>query len=99
MQVGLKGRRRSNGTLELEPVIKESFTFHDLRAKSGSDAGDVQEANDRLAYDDCARPRSYTDANRGGLGRGKKWEPEETERPIQALGSRSAPFNYLSSST
>lgn len=50
--MGLKGRRRSNGTLELEPVIKESFTFHDLRAKSGSDAGDVQEANDRLAHDD-----------------------------------------------
>ena len=52
MQVGLKGRKRSNGTVELEPVIKESFTFHDLRAKSGSDAGDVQEANDRLAHDD-----------------------------------------------
>ena len=28
------------------------FTFHDLRAKSGSDAEDVQEANDRLAHDD-----------------------------------------------
>ena len=37
-EVILKGRRPSNGTLELEPVIKESFTFHDLRANSGSDA-------------------------------------------------------------
>ena len=34
------------------PALREAFTFHDLRAKSGSDAGDVQEANDRLAHDD-----------------------------------------------
>jgi len=34
------------------PLLPESFTFHDLRAKSGSDSGDVQEANDRLAHDD-----------------------------------------------
>jgi hypothetical protein len=32
--------------------LNEAFTFHDLRAKSGSDAEDVQEANDRLAHDD-----------------------------------------------
>jgi integrase len=52
IQTGLKGRKKSNGEVALEPVIKESFTFHDLRAKSGSDAEDVQEANDRLAHDD-----------------------------------------------
>jgi integrase len=34
------------------PLLNEPFTFHDLRAKSGSDAEDVQEANDRLAHDD-----------------------------------------------
>lgn len=34
------------------PVLNEPFTFHDLRAKSGSDADDVREANDRLAHDD-----------------------------------------------
>jgi integrase len=52
IQTGLKGRKRKNGVITLEPVIKEAFTFHDLRAKSGSDAEDVQEANDRLAHDD-----------------------------------------------
>jgi integrase len=34
------------------PILREPFTFHDLRAKSGSDAEDVREANDRLAHDD-----------------------------------------------
>jgi integrase len=48
----IQGRKRSNGVLSVQPVIKESFTFHDLRAKSGSEAEDVQEANDRLAHDD-----------------------------------------------
>jgi integrase len=52
IQTGLKGRKKSNGEMALAPVITESFTFHDLRAKSGSDAKDVQEANDRLAHDD-----------------------------------------------
>jgi hypothetical protein len=33
-----------SGVVTLQPVIKEAFTFHDLRAKSGSDAEDVQEA-------------------------------------------------------
>jgi hypothetical protein len=39
-------KRGKNGEA---PLLKEAFTFHDLRAKSGSDAEDVQEANDRLA--------------------------------------------------
>jgi integrase len=52
IQTGLKGRKKRNGMVDLEAVLKESFTFHDLRAKSGSDAEDVQEANDRLAHDD-----------------------------------------------
>ena len=34
------------------PLLSEPFTFHDLRAESGSDAEDVQEAKDRLAHDD-----------------------------------------------
>lgn len=52
IQTALNGRKLKNGRVTLEPVLKEPFTFHDLRAKSGSDAGDVQEANDRLAHDD-----------------------------------------------
>ena len=52
IQTGLKGRKTKNGAFILEPVLSESFTFHDLRAKSGSDAENVQEANDRLAHDD-----------------------------------------------
>ena len=52
IQTGLKGRKKSNGEVSLEPVITESFTFRDLRAKSGSDVEDVQEANDRLGHDD-----------------------------------------------
>ena len=34
------------------PILREAFTFHDLRAKSGSDAEDIREAHDRLAPDD-----------------------------------------------
>lgn len=52
IQTGLKGRKQKNGVVTLEPAIKEAFTFHDLRAKSGSDADNVLEANERLAHDD-----------------------------------------------
>jgi hypothetical protein len=60
MQAGLKGRKKTNGAVDFEPVIKEAFTFHDLRAKSGSDAADVQEANGPLAHDD---PMTADDAS------------------------------------
>ena len=40
-------------------MLAESFTFHDLRAKSGSDAESVQEANDRLAHDDLRTRRRW----------------------------------------
>ena len=52
MNTALKGRKRKNGIVTLAPVLAAPFTFHDLRAKSGSDADDLQEANDRLAHDD-----------------------------------------------
>ena len=35
-----------------ERVIVESFTFHDLRAKSASDEADPSTATERLAHDD-----------------------------------------------
>ncbi len=47
MTTATKPRRRGEPALLSEP-----FTFHDLRAKSASDADDLQEANDRLAHDD-----------------------------------------------
>jgi len=55
-------------------ILREPFTFHDLRAKSGSDAEDVQEANDRLAHDDLRtrqavyrrKPRRARPGRKGG---------------------------------
>jgi len=52
MQTALKGRKKSNGEAAIEPVLTESFTFHDLRAKSASDDENVGNATDRLAHDD-----------------------------------------------
>jgi integrase len=39
-------------------AIGESFTFHDLRAKSASDAADPEEATERLAHDDPRTTRA-----------------------------------------
>jgi integrase len=47
MTTATKSRKKGES-----PLLNEAFTFHDLRAKSGSDAEDVQEANERLAHDD-----------------------------------------------
>src|SRR5690606_24794815 len=52
MSAAVKGIKRKDGALIHEPVIAESFTFHDLRAKRASDAEDVMEANEALAHDD-----------------------------------------------
>jgi integrase len=42
-------------------VIKERFTFHDLRAKSVSDAGTLQEAFDRAGHTSMAMTRGVYD--------------------------------------
>jgi hypothetical protein len=52
IQTALKGRRRKNGVVTLAPVLKEAFTFHDLRGKSASDEEDFATAFERLAHDD-----------------------------------------------
>jgi hypothetical protein len=52
MNTALEGRKRKNGVVTLAPVIKESFTFHDLRGKSASDESDFATAFERLAHDD-----------------------------------------------
>jgi hypothetical protein len=89
MQAGLKGRKKTNGAVDFEPVIKEAFTFHDLRAKSGSDAADVQEANDPLAHDDpmtCGRRKWSTAGSRVELSRVGRWQRETgIERCVGAL--------------
>ena len=52
MQTALKGRKKSNGEVELAPVLKEAFTFHDLRGKSASDESDFDTAFERLGHDE-----------------------------------------------
>jgi hypothetical protein len=52
IQTSLKGRKRKNGVVTLEPVLKESFTFNDLRAKNATDEEDFEEAHNRLAHSD-----------------------------------------------
>lgn len=52
MTAAVEGSKRKDGSWITEPVLTESFTFHDLRAKRASDAEDLQEANDALAHDD-----------------------------------------------
>jgi len=52
IQTALKGRRRKNGVVTLEPVLKESFTFNDLRAKNATDEEDFEAAHNRLAHSD-----------------------------------------------
>lgn len=51
MQTALHGRKLKNGRVILEPVLKEPFTFNDLRAKSATD-DDFEEAHNRLAHSD-----------------------------------------------
>lgn len=51
IQTSLRGRKLKNGVVTLAPVLTESFTFHDLRAKSASDE-DFDEAHERLAHSD-----------------------------------------------
>jgi len=52
IQTALKGRKRKNGVVTLAPVLKEAFTFNDLRAKNATDEEDFEEAHDRLAHSD-----------------------------------------------
>lgn len=51
IQTALKGRKRKNGVVVLAPVLKESFTFNDLRAKNATD-DDFEEAHNRMAHSD-----------------------------------------------
>ena len=52
IQTALTGRKRKNGVVTLAPVLKESFTFNDLRAKNASDEEDFEQAHNRLAHSD-----------------------------------------------
>jgi hypothetical protein len=52
IQTALKGRKRKNGVVTLEPVLKEPFTFNDLRAKNATDEDDFEAAHNRLAHSD-----------------------------------------------
>lgn len=52
IQTALNGRKLKNGRVTLEPVLKESFTFNDLRAKSLTDEEDFEEAYNRSAHSD-----------------------------------------------
>ncbi|HEY0799342.1 MAG TPA: hypothetical protein VGD54_00750 [Steroidobacteraceae bacterium] len=52
IQTAMKGRRRKTGVVTLEPVLKEAFTFNDLRAKNATDEEDFEEAHNRLAHSD-----------------------------------------------
>jgi hypothetical protein len=52
MTAAVGGVKRKDGSWITEPVITESFTFHDQRAKSASDEEEFEEAHDRLAHDD-----------------------------------------------
>ncbi len=52
IQTALKGRKLKNGRVTLAPVLKESFTFNDLRAKSATDEEDFEEAYNRMAHSD-----------------------------------------------
>jgi len=52
MKAAVGGVKRKDGSWITDPVITESFTFHDQRAKSASDEEEFEEAHDRLAHDD-----------------------------------------------
>ena len=52
MTAAVGGVKRKDGSWITDPVITESFTFHDQRAKSASDEEEFEEAHDRLAHDD-----------------------------------------------
>lgn len=52
IQTALKGRKRKNGVVTLAPVLKEAFTFNDLRAKNATDEEDFEEAHNRMAHSD-----------------------------------------------
>lgn len=58
MQTALKGRRRKNGVVALEPVLKEPFTFNDLRAKNATDEGRFRS---RTQSARAQRPENYAD--------------------------------------
>jgi integrase len=52
MRAALHGRKLKNGVVTLAPVLTESFTFNDLRAKNATDEEDFEEAHNRLAHSD-----------------------------------------------
>ena len=52
IQTAMKGRKRKNGVVTLAPVLKETFTFNDLRAKNATDEEDFEQAHNRLAHSD-----------------------------------------------
>jgi hypothetical protein len=56
-----------------ERVITQSFTFHDLRAKSASDEADPSAATERLAHDDPRTTRRCTCESRGERAPAQKY--------------------------
>lgn len=52
MRTALRGRKLKNGVVTLAPVLKEPFTFNDLRAKNATDEENFEEAHNRLAHSD-----------------------------------------------
>jgi integrase len=52
MVLAVEGEKNPDGTWQVEPVIKERFTYHDIRAKSLSDAKSLAEAQARGGHAD-----------------------------------------------
>src|SRR5262249_54698312 len=54
-------RRTEKPVAALQPVLRERFTFHDLRAKSVSDSQTIQEAFERVGHTSMAMTRGTYD--------------------------------------
>lgn len=52
---------RLGGGKRTEPILKERFTFHDLRAKSASDSVEFQQAYERLGHTSPSMTRAVYD--------------------------------------
>lgn len=61
MARAVKGTKRRNGEWKKRPILKERFTFHDLRAKSVSDSDTIQNAFERAGHTSMAMTRGVYD--------------------------------------
>lgn len=55
------GVKNKDGTWKHEPVIKQRYTFHDIRAKTVSDTVNIQDAFDRAGHTSMAMTRGVYD--------------------------------------